>query len=92
LCNHIYDLQGCYWNMPANYDPGVFEDCVGDTDQPMGVYGTSTWYQGVKPTPTAHPAAPSSDCQSLPTITASPLRRRQNGLVRRHPEPSPPPT
>jgi len=87
LCNHIYDEQGCFWNIPANYDPEVYEDCDGDTDQPMGVYGTSTWYQKVEPTPTAHPAASSSNCHSYPTITASPLRRRQNGLVKRHPEP-----
>ena len=56
----------------------------------MGVYGTSTWFQGVNPTPTPHPAAPSSACQSYPTITASPLRRRKDGLERRHPEPGPP--
>lgn len=57
--------------------------------EPMGVYGTSTWYQGVKPTPDAHPPASSSDCTTLPTITASPLRRRHNGIVRRHPSPTP---
>ena len=26
-CQHIYDIMGCYWNMPANYDAGVFENC-----------------------------------------------------------------
>jgi len=56
----------------------------------MGVYGTSTWFQGVNPTPTAHPAAPSSNCHSLPTVAVSPLRRRDgNGLVRRHANPLP---
>ena len=30
LCNHIYDVMGCAWNMPANYDAGVFERCLGD--------------------------------------------------------------
>ncbi|KAF8813554.1 carbohydrate-binding module family 13 protein [Phlegmacium glaucopus] len=90
LCNHIYDLMGCYWNIPANYDADVYEDCDGQTDQPMGVYGTSTWFQGVSPTPTAQPPAPSSNCQPLPSITASPLRRRSgNGLVRRHANPLP---
>src|ERR1700679_1495350 len=54
-CNHIYDVMGCYWNMPANYDSGVFESCDGDDDLPMGVYGTSTWHQGTSPTPAAHP-------------------------------------
>jgi len=36
--------MGCYWNMPANYDTGVFESCQGDDDIPMGIYGNSTWY------------------------------------------------
>ncbi|PPQ69744.1 hypothetical protein CVT26_014019 [Gymnopilus dilepis] len=76
LCNHIYDVMGCYWNIPANYSPNVYEDCVGDDDLPMGVYGTSTWYQGVNPTPSAHPAAPSSSCKSLPTVSVSPVMRR----------------
>lgn len=37
-------VMGCYWNMPANYDAGVFESCEGENDLPMGVYGTSTWF------------------------------------------------
>ncbi|KAM6503982.1 carbohydrate-binding module family 13 protein [Amanita muscaria] len=77
LCNHIYDEMGCDWNMPANYDPGVFENCDGDDDSPMGVYGTSTWHQGVSPTPTAHPAASSSNCKSLPTVSVGPANRRR---------------
>jgi len=89
-CQHIYDVMGCYWNMPANYDAGVFENCHGDDDLPMGVYGTSTWYQGVSPTPSAHPAAPSSSCTTFSTISVSPLQRR--GLNRleyaRAPEPT----
>lgn len=35
--------MGCFWNMPANYDAGIFESCLGDNDIPMGVYSTSTW-------------------------------------------------
>lgn len=91
LCQHIYDVMGCYWNMPANYDAGVFENCKGDDDLPMGVYGTSTWYQGVSPTPPAHPAAPSSSCTPLPTISVSPLQRRRVDrfeYVRSPPEPT----
>ncbi|KAI5120318.1 hypothetical protein M0805_000378 [Coniferiporia weirii] len=72
-CNHIYDVMGCFWNMPANYDAGVFESCEGDDDLPMGVYGASTWYQGVSPTPSAHPAASSSDCTTVPTVSVGPL-------------------
>ena len=30
LCQHIYDVLGCEWNMPGNYSDGVFEDCKGD--------------------------------------------------------------
>ncbi|KAG5632998.1 hypothetical protein DXG03_009181, partial [Asterophora parasitica] len=42
---------------------------------PMGVYGTSTWYQGVSPTPPPHPAASSSNCQALPTVSITPVKR-----------------
>ncbi|EJD01735.1 carbohydrate-binding module family 13 protein [Fomitiporia mediterranea MF3/22] len=77
-CNHIYDVMGCYWNMPANYDSGVFESCDGDDAQPMGVYGTSTWFQGQNPTPPPHPQPSSSNCQTVPTVTASPLKKRQD--------------
>ncbi|KAJ8072142.1 hypothetical protein PM082_015700 [Marasmius tenuissimus] len=77
-CQHIYDLQGCRWNMPANYNAGVFENCDGNTGEPMGVYGTSTWYQEVKPTPSAHPAPSSSNCQTLPTVTASNSQKRRD--------------
>lgn len=88
LCNHIYDVMGCWWNIPANYDAEQFEECDGDVATPMGVYGTSTWYQGVKPTPAGHPAPKSSNCKTVPTVTVSPLRRRgedgQPGFAKRH--------
>ncbi|KAF8896644.1 carbohydrate-binding module family 13 protein [Infundibulicybe gibba] len=83
-CQHIYDVMGCGWNMPANYDAGVFENCDADDDLPMGVYGTSTWYQGVSPTPPPHPAASSSNCKPLPTVSVSPAKmRRENGFEKR---------
>jgi hypothetical protein len=69
-CQHIYDTMGCYWNMPANYDAGAFESCDGDVGEPMGVYGTSTWYQGVSPTPSAHSPPASSNC--VPTASVAP--------------------
>ncbi|EAU85085.2 macrofage activating glycoprotein [Coprinopsis cinerea okayama7 len=75
LCNHIYDIMGCWWNIPANYSPGVYEECQGDPAIPMGVYGTSTWYQGVSPTPPPHPAPASSSCSTLSTVGVTPLRR-----------------
>ena len=33
LCQHIYDVMGCEWNMPGNYGAGVFEKCKGDTGE-----------------------------------------------------------
>lgn len=33
MCQHIYDVMGCDWNMPANYSEGVFEECLGDSAQ-----------------------------------------------------------
>jgi len=32
LCQHIYDVMGCFWNMPGNYDPG-FDQCAGDSGE-----------------------------------------------------------
>ncbi|CCO31388.1 hypothetical protein BN14_05429 [Rhizoctonia solani AG-1 IB] len=74
-CQHIYDVMGCRWNMPANYDAGKFESCDAENSLPMGIYGTSTWYQGVKPTPAAHPIPSSSNCRTLPTVTSGPVKR-----------------
>ncbi|KAG8871097.1 hypothetical protein FRB97_009016 [Tulasnella sp. 331] len=71
MCQHIYDLQGCQWNMPANYDNGYFENCLSDSSLPMGVYGTSTWQQGVQPTPPAHPKPSSSSCVRVASLTQS---------------------
>ncbi|KAF8888567.1 hypothetical protein BD779DRAFT_449571 [Infundibulicybe gibba] len=67
-CEHIYDVMGCQWNIPANYDPGVFESCKGDSGQPMGVYGASKFHQGEPATPPPHPAPSSSSCTTLSTI------------------------
>ncbi|KAF9015835.1 hypothetical protein BDZ89DRAFT_1076131 [Hymenopellis radicata] len=38
-CEYIYDIMGCEWNMPANYAAGTFEQCEGDSGEPMGIYG-----------------------------------------------------
>ncbi|KAG9034611.1 hypothetical protein FRB95_012931 [Tulasnella sp. JGI-2019a] len=69
MCQHIYDLQGCHWNMPANYDDGYFENCLSDSSLPMGVYGTSTWQQSIQPTPPAHPVPSSSSCVRVASLT-----------------------
>ncbi|KAK0450459.1 uncharacterized protein EV420DRAFT_1646376 [Desarmillaria tabescens] len=67
-CQHIYDEMGCAWNMPANYDAGVFESCQGDSGQPMGVYGTAAFHQGDASTPVAHPVPSSSQCTTFSAI------------------------
>ncbi|ETS61176.1 carbohydrate-binding module family 13 protein [Moesziomyces aphidis] len=71
-CPHIYDVMGCMWNEPANYDAGVFEQCDGIEGQWPGVYSGSTWYQGVRPTPAAQPAGKSSNCRYYPSISNGP--------------------
>jgi hypothetical protein len=90
LCQHIYDVMGCFWNMPANYDAGTFESCKGDDDLPMGVYGTSTWFQGVNPTPGPHPVAPSSSCRTVPTVSVGPAPAKREKMEKRgSPAPGP---
>lgn len=32
LCEHIYDVMGCAWNMPGNYGTG-FDTCKGDSGE-----------------------------------------------------------
>lgn len=68
-CQHIYDIMGCRWNIPANYDAGVFETCDGDVAQLQGIYDGSTFRQGDPVTPEAHPAPSSSQCSSVSTIS-----------------------
>ncbi|KAF9043502.1 hypothetical protein BDZ89DRAFT_943726 [Hymenopellis radicata] len=67
-CQHIYDVMGCAWNMPANYDAGVFESCDGDSGQQMGVYDGSTFHQGDGATPPPHPTPSSSNCKTTSTV------------------------
>ncbi|KAK0546249.1 hypothetical protein OC846_002685 [Tilletia horrida] len=73
-CNHVYDVQGCEWNMPANYGDG-FEQCLGEPALYPGVYGQSTFYQAqdadaddyVNNAPPPHPAPASSSCSPQPS-------------------------
>lgn len=67
-CNNQYDVMGCQWVMPGQYQQPGFTDCTADSGDPIGVYGTSTFKQGDPSTPTAHSAVSSSNCQT----TASP--------------------
>jgi len=68
FCQHIYDVMGCAWNMPGSYDAGVFENCMGDDGEPMGVYDTSTFKQGQSTTPSAHPAPATSMCTTFTSV------------------------
>lgn len=52
-CQHIYDVLGCNWNIPASYDVGEFETCDGDLGLIQGVYDGSTFAQGDPVTPEA---------------------------------------
>ncbi|KAG8768476.1 hypothetical protein FRC16_007022, partial [Serendipita sp. 398] len=74
-CQHVYDINGCRWNMPANYDAG-FETCQGDSGIPMGLYpqedgSTSTYQPRATPVPDAHPAPASSGCQTFESTVIS---------------------
>ncbi|KAH9941893.1 uncharacterized protein BXZ73DRAFT_88277 [Epithele typhae] len=62
MCEHIYDVMGCFWNMPGDYSTGSFDSCQGDSGEPMGVYGTSTFHQGSRRrlTHTPHPPSPNA--------------------------------
>ncbi|KAI0291096.1 hypothetical protein BC826DRAFT_955865 [Russula brevipes] len=68
LCQHIYDEMGCNWNMPGDYDTG-FDQCSGDDAEPMGVYNSSTFFQGQSTTPSAHSAPATSSCTTVSTIS-----------------------
>ncbi|GAA5929787.1 hypothetical protein JCM1841_002648 [Sporobolomyces salmonicolor] len=76
-CNHIYDVMGCMWNDPGNYNSGSFDTCAADTPaMPMGEYklkngATSTWHQGVSPTPAGQNPGKSSQCVGQKTISAA---------------------
>ncbi|KAM6503981.1 carbohydrate-binding module family 13 protein [Amanita muscaria] len=77
-CNHIYDVMGCYWNMPANYDAGYLRIASATMTSPWAFTEQAPWYQGVNPTPPAQPAASSSNCQSLPTVSVTPANRKRD--------------
>ncbi|KAL9936356.1 hypothetical protein V8E36_004424 [Tilletia maclaganii] len=76
-CNHIYDTEGCTWNMPSaqGYDPNnpVFESCEADDPYFPGVYGAYTFHHGDPKTPDAHPPPVLKNCKAeSPPAGASP--------------------
>ena len=58
----------------------IADDVCGGT-QPMGVYGTSTFFQGEPVTPSAHPAPASSECTFLSTIGNLALSTSTSGTI-----------
>ncbi|KAI5478039.1 macrophage activating glycoprotein [Pseudohyphozyma bogoriensis] len=75
------------------HDRGKFETCAAkDVVLPMGEYKKngkiSTWYQGVKPTPAARVAAPSSKCKTVKTVAgkAYPTKKAKRSLAPRQRE------
>ncbi|PVF94361.1 hypothetical protein CPB86DRAFT_682410, partial [Serendipita vermifera] len=47
-CEHIFDRIGCKYNAPARYEEGVFESCLGESQDFPGVYvsgGQTITYQ-----------------------------------------------
>ena len=63
FCQHIYDIMGCAWNMPANYDPG-FESCQGDfANQKLNHFFTQiadggVWWSDIFPRPACDATRP----------------------------------
>ena len=33
LCQHIYDVMGCFWNMPGDYSSDSFDSCKGESGE-----------------------------------------------------------
>ncbi|KAK0447612.1 hypothetical protein EV421DRAFT_1900983 [Armillaria borealis] len=87
-CQHIYDVMGCAWNMPANYSSGVFESCQGDSGQPMGVYDGATWQQGQPNTPAPHPIPSSSQCTTVTALGAAATTTSKSSTITSTPSPS----
>ncbi|KAI8461457.1 hypothetical protein BY996DRAFT_4573462 [Phakopsora pachyrhizi] len=67
-CQHIYDVMGCTWNIPGNYDGPGYQQCIGDSvPHPMGEYtrpngSVYTWHQGQKPIPPPGPPGKIYSC------------------------------
>ncbi|EJD45984.1 hypothetical protein AURDEDRAFT_113884 [Auricularia subglabra TFB-10046 SS5] len=38
LCQHIFDRIGCTYNAPAAYTDGVFLSCLGEDQDPVGIF------------------------------------------------------
>ncbi|KAH8917303.1 hypothetical protein BT69DRAFT_1339278 [Atractiella rhizophila] len=84
-CPHIYDEMGSEWNDPGNYDVGYFDKCQGSDPLTPGVYGTSTFHQGDKTTPAAHPTTKTYSCTTTTSIAGSAYPKKREYRI----DPSP---
>ncbi|EFP76502.1 uncharacterized protein PGTG_02943 [Puccinia graminis f. sp. tritici CRL 75-36-700-3] len=69
-CKNTYDLMGCLWVMPGDYETPGFSNCNANYDLPVGAYpppGPKTFHQGDPTTPLAVAAPASSQCVSVPS-------------------------
>jgi len=72
-CKNTYDLMGCLWVMPGDYDTPGFTNCNANYDLPVGYYpppGPNPFRQGDPTTPAAVAAPASSQCQAVATPVA----------------------
>ena len=81
-CNNRYDLMGCLFVAPGDYDKPGFENCDGDSGLPVGVYNSSyTFEQGQPTTPTPVDAPASSNCAAVSSIAPSGVTYTWNQLA-----------
>jgi len=72
-CNNQFDLMGCDFVAPGDYEKCGFDNCVANADLPVGVYNSSySFTQGMSATPLVPVTAPaSSQCTPVSSPTAS---------------------
>ncbi|CAD6884519.1 unnamed protein product [Tilletia controversa] len=72
-CQHIYDTEGCDWNMPSSvgYDPTAhtFDSCEGDDPYFPGINDGATFHHGDAKTPDPHPPPVLKNCQNAQSPT-----------------------
>lgn len=74
-CKNTFDLLGCLWTMPGDYDKPGFTSCEAAADLPVGVYRAGATVTAYKQDVTAVPAPvappPSSNCAT--TVSPAPM-------------------
>ncbi|KAE8221982.1 hypothetical protein CF319_g2368 [Tilletia indica] len=72
-CQHIYDTEGCGWNMPSTigYDPTqhTFDSCEGDDPYFPGIYDNVVFHHGDAKTPDPHPPPVLHNCKDVNSPT-----------------------